>query len=195
MMKKFLIILLFPALYFSQFQAGRYMIKQAITNFSIKSLDYPAGSTTIAPTCEDYKVNCGNQIFDIKNIKESYTINVAGKNLYLTFEGTSVNFMKFKAKQATKQLFNIVANENGSFYIKPKLENNANYFVGTEMNLYPEFGSELQFLIKEKGHLPREYNDFKNVSWTFFSIPTAGNMVLPNQDLKMIMPRKTIISK
>lgn len=195
-MKKFLIIFLFPALYFSQFSAGRYMIKQAVTNFSIKAVDYPAQHTKLDQTCADYKVNCGNQIFDITEVKGFYTINVADQNLFLTFESKSDNSMRFYPKKPVKmmgkQLFSIVDSGNGTFYIKPKLNNNANYYIGTRMDLYPEYGSELQFLVKEIGYMPREYSDLKNVSWTFFAIPQSGVLYQPSLPIKKILPAKLI---
>jgi hypothetical protein len=153
-MKKLFLLLLFPILFYSQFQAGRYIIKQAVTNFSLKSVEFRPEYTQIGPTCEDYKINCNDQIFDIISKGEFYFIKLASKNLYLSLDGTAIyNYsIRFTQKkpisQEFQQLFSIVSNGNGGFFIKPKLENNANYFVGTRMDLYPEYGSELQILYK-----------------------------------------------
>lgn len=197
-MKKLFLLLLLPAFFYAQFPAGRYIIKQAVTNYSIKALDYPASYTQIVPACEDYKVNCGDQIFDITYKGGFYFIKNVSKNLYLSLDGPNIdNYnLRFTPKKSTPQefmqLFAIVENGNGSFYIKPKLENNANYYVGSRMDLYPEYGSELQFYIKQQDHLPREYNDFRNVSWTFFSVPTPGVLYKPNLPIKKTLPRKLI---
>ncbi len=199
-MKKLTLLLLFPMFCFSQFQEGRYIIKQAVTNFSIKSLEYPAQYTRIEPACEDYKVNCDNQIFDIINQGGFYFIKLASKNLYLSLDGSAdYNYtIRFKPKAPRaleyKQLFSIADNGNGGFYLKPKLENNANYFVGTRMDLYPNYGSELQFLIKNQNFLPREYNDFRNVSWTFFSVPKTVNLVVPTKPINTIATGNVIVS-
>ena len=90
------------------------------------------------------------------------------------------------------QLFSIIQNANGSYYIKPKLENNANYYVGTRMDLYPEYGSELQFYVKQQDHLPREYNDFRNVSWTFFTISQAAIPKIPTNVFRNTIPKKLV---
>ena len=197
-MKKILIFLLLPILSFSQFRAGRYIIKQAVTNFSIRSQEFRPEYGRIEPTCEDYKVNCGDQIFDIIPKGEFYFIKLVCKNLYLSLDGPNIsNYnIRFTPKKPTPeefmQLFSIIQNANGSYYIKPKLENNANYYVGTRMDLYPEYGSELQFYVKQQDHLPREYNDFRNVSWTFFTISIAAIPKIPTTVFKNPIPRKLV---
>lgn len=198
-MKKIFLFILLPIFCFPQFKAGRYIIKQAISNYSVQQDPTYPQVVLIESACADYKVNCNRQIFDFIDRGGFFFIKLANQNLFLTLMGNgdydyTVNLKPRNPRALeNKQLFHIIDNGNGSFYIQPKLENNANYYIGTRMDLYPNNGSELKFLVKDETHLPREFNDFRNASWTFFPIP-VDLRTTPTKVLDKPNPSKVFVN-
>ena len=195
-MKKIILILFLTicTTLFSQVKPGRYLIKLSANG---KALFHNGNSVTIQEPCADYKVNCNNQIWDIKIAQgraDMYLIQMAYNKKCVTFrEIPNRNkiypdlFMEAQKPLASirNQCFFIKATANGQFTIQPVLQGQEDikdstddlFLAAKSSNMNSNMG-DVMFDYKNQVDNPMGYNDTSNVYFNFFPVQNATSTVV-----------------
>ncbi|MES2775532.1 MAG: hypothetical protein V4722_15255 [Bacteroidota bacterium] len=194
-MKSVFILLLLPALAFSQMKPGRYMIRLAFNSKAIQSGATGAGRPTTIDPCPNPAVNCQNQIWEIKSVRgtpEIFTITKVQNRKCFTFKEqvNDVNriledvFMEAQKPQAQirNQSFIIQQDKDGIYTIQPQrapgFSARNDVYAAAKLSSINSDGGDVIFETKNRTVNPDGYSNSTNIYWNFIPVTTGTSSVV-----------------